>query len=80
MDAVSDDVPGWDEATYTEGWPIVVSAMETFNAGVDDGRFTLFQEGEIEALAEGAGFEPLHAEFPVYLYRVPKRRWFHFGR
>ena len=36
--------------------------------------------GDIEELAETAGFEQVHAEFPVYLYRKPKRRWFHFGR
>ena len=40
----------------------------------------LFEAGDIEELAEGAGFAPVHGDFPVYLYRKPKRSWFHFGR
>ena len=81
LDSVPDDVPGWDAASYARGWPILRKAMETFNDGVDAGTFTLFEEGDIEALAEAAGFRDVHAEFPVYLYQLPKRRrWFGFGR
>ncbi len=57
-----------------------IQLLFPINPCVEDGRFTLFEAGDIEELAEGAGFAPVHGDFPVYLYRKPKRSWFHFGR
>ncbi len=62
------EVLGITEEALIETWPVMEAAFREFNAGIAEGRYTLFDRASLDAVFCPAGFTCTHEEGTTFVY------------